>query len=149
MQLIGISQRDVRNFYPNIATHLDKYREAIISFYQENIRNQFELKDCNRIIYLDVMDIYINTQNSVRLLDFNPFSPTTDPLLFQWSEILESESDNCTFKCNLSEKEAQGTEPAYTFNRLPKEAFDFSHDGSSIADFAKRFNDELIASFKD
>ncbi len=86
----------------------------------------------------------------VRLVDFNPFSPATDSLLFEWSEILYSSPDGLShsveFRIVESNEEAQGNQPAYTHNRLPKEAFDFSGDASTIAEFAQRFNQEIVSS---
>lgn len=40
---------------------------------------------------LDVFDVYIlQNRRTVKLVDFNPFSPTTDGLLYDWSELYQS-----------------------------------------------------------
>jgi hypothetical protein len=38
---------------------------------------------------VDVFDVYISRKNSIRVLDFNPWSPVTDSLLFSWLELVE------------------------------------------------------------
>lgn len=35
----------------------------------------------------DTMDIYVTIKNIVRVLDFNPYGWTTQPLLFTWDEL--------------------------------------------------------------
>ncbi|KAJ2991664.1 hypothetical protein HDV02_003638 [Globomyces sp. JEL0801] len=91
---------------------------------------------------IDVLDVYCTNQFYVRIVDFNPFIPSTDPLLFEWSELLVQEFNEPVFRYNKSADEAQSNQPAYTHNRLPKEAFDFS-ENSTIAEFAQRFQQEL------
>ena len=44
----------------------------------------------NLYILIDVMDIYIERQRrKVWIVDFNPFTPSTDGLLFEWSELAQ------------------------------------------------------------
>ena len=39
----------------------------------------------------DVFDVYIlQNRQTVKLVDFNPFSPTTDGLLYGWAELYQS-----------------------------------------------------------
>lgn len=98
------------------------------------------------------MDVYCTSskKRTVKLVDFNSFGPCTDSLLFDWEELLnigEGGLENTLdFRIVASEIAAQGNQPAYTHNRLPKEAFDFSRDGSSIAEFVAKFSESLIDS---
>ena len=93
------------------------------------------------------MDIYCTSKNRfVKIIDFNSFGPSTDSLLFEWREILDDKIEQIQFRIVESEIDGQGNQPAYTHNRLPKEAFDFSGDGSSIAEFAERFSQSILES---
>lgn len=39
--------------------------------------------------FIDVFDVYIQRKNNkAYLVDFNPFSPTTDALLYHWDELM-------------------------------------------------------------
>lgn len=136
--IIGICQRDIRNFYPEISSNSAFYFDRIMPFFVKNIQRVFTLKDY-------VLDLYFTQDNMVRIMDFNPFSINTDPLLFQWSELLRLNQEATVIRCVDSESAAQGVEPAYAFNRLPKEAFDFSKDGKTLVEFAKRLQEEIIA----
>ena len=40
------------------------------------------------VFILDVFDVYRLRQNKVYLVDFNPYGPVTDGLLFSWDELL-------------------------------------------------------------
>ena len=92
-----------------------------------------------------VFDVYCTAKFSVKIVDFNPFCEKTDGLLFDWQELLETLDQKSTdFRFVESNSAAQGNQPAYTHNRLPREAFDFSSDGASIAEFVERFNQELL-----
>jgi hypothetical protein len=137
--LVGICQRDTRNYYPEISRNSDFYFKRIMSFFIKNVQSVFRLENY-------VLDLYFTQDDMVRIMDFNPFSINTDSLLFQWDELLGLTQEATSIRCVESESDAQGIEPAYTFNRLPKEAFDFSKDGASLADFAKRLQEEIIAS---
>lgn len=45
---------------------------------------------------VDVFDVYIQqSNNKVYLVDFNPFSPTTDALLYNWNELMACKSVWC------------------------------------------------------
>lgn len=90
-----------------------------------------------------MFDVYINRQREVKIIDFNPWASHTESLLFEWTEILESTVTNPQIKVIESEEESRGKQPAYLLNRLPKEAFDFSANGASIAEFAEEFNQQI------
>lgn len=40
----------------------------------------------------DTMDVYVATNRTVRLMDFNPIGGSTAPLLFDWDELGYGES---------------------------------------------------------
>jgi hypothetical protein len=91
------------------------------------------------------MDVYVSErQGKVYLLDINPFSVTTDSLLFQWEEILnQPASESPELRVIESQDQVQGaSQPAFSTNRLPKEGVDLSN-GASIEEFAARFHETL------
>lgn len=112
----------------------------------------------------DVFDVYINQNNrKIWLVDFNPFSPKTDSLLYTWPEIIGSTyapiaistthpltrysalsvSDPPHFRIIESQAGASGSAvPAYSTNRLPRDAIDLSN-GASIEQFAEDFRRNL------
>ena len=40
-----------------------------------------------RVVHADAFDLYVSTSCVVKLIDFNPYGGTTQPLLFTWEEI--------------------------------------------------------------
>ena len=91
------------------------------------------------------MDVYVNKSNKkVKIIDFNPFSPTTDSLLFDWDD-LDSQPVSDTPRCiviNSDEETHNSHAPSFVSNRVPKEVIDLSN-GASIEEFADRFREEL------
>ena len=107
--LIGISQRDI-NYYEFLADMKDELETTIHEFFEDRVRDQFEGDNCKHIFLLpfsplyvhcrcltyplsmlDVFDVYIlQNRRTVKLVDFNPFSPTTDGLIYDWSELYQS-----------------------------------------------------------
>ncbi|KAK7022908.1 hypothetical protein SK128_016043 [Halocaridina rubra] len=79
-ELIGISQRDVSQSYPCIGPEKPNIISDIQSFWHETIENKFPLESYT-------FDIYRPAKDSIILIDFNVFGPTTDCLLFDWVEF--------------------------------------------------------------
>lgn len=46
---------------------------------------------------IDSFDIYINSKDKIKIIDFNPICPSSSPLLFAWSEL-----GFMNFKSNIS-----------------------------------------------
>ncbi|CAG8438248.1 579_t:CDS:2 [Ambispora leptoticha] len=144
-ELIGISQRDV-NFYPFLLDIKEELRSKITQFFILNIQHKFANNNY-------VFDVYI-TRNRERvwLIDFNPFSHTTDSLLYSWDEILEGMQINQYFfpttqldmRLIRTQAEAsQSRNQPFSVNRYPREMFDLSQ-GQTLAEFAERFQRELV-----
>ncbi|KAJ3282693.1 hypothetical protein HK104_010770 [Borealophlyctis nickersoniae] len=141
-QLLAISQRDHANYYDFLPALAEDIRSRITNFYNEKIRGKFPDESF-------VFDVYINKSNrKVWLVDFNPFAPTTDSLLFTWEELLSATSDGnptATVRIVQSQQAASSSlSPAFGTNRLPRDAIDLSN-GVSIAEFAERFRREVEA----
>lgn len=54
-------------------------------------------------VWLDVFDVYIqrNSNNKVYLVDFNPFSPTTDAILYNWNELMSCKEEHSPIPCEI------------------------------------------------
>ncbi|CAL4059831.1 unnamed protein product, partial [Meganyctiphanes norvegica] len=103
-KLIGISQRDVSQNYSCISAQQNNIQSDIVSFWHENIENRFPLSDY-------VFDVYRPAKDKVILVDFNPFGPTTDQLLFTWEELKEKkEEEDDIYSCPriIEEEEISG-----------------------------------------
>ncbi|KAI9303859.1 D123-domain-containing protein [Cunninghamella echinulata] len=135
-ELIGITQRDMvyYDFLPTISEELET---KIYEFFEDYIRDGFGGDKY-------VFDIYVQQdRQKVWLLDFNPFSTTTDSLLYDWEELVKFDTDNQEpeFRIIQSEVEANGlvcNAPRFAANMVPKDVIDLS-DGKSIAEFAEDF----------
>ncbi|CAE6459904.1 unnamed protein product [Rhizoctonia solani] len=86
-RLIAISQRD-----PNFFEHLfpqetqGLMRSTIFAFWNQEVKSRF----ANGQVSSYVMDLLLTRDLSrAHIVDFNPYAPRTDPLLFEWSELAE------------------------------------------------------------
>eukprot|EP01083_Nonionella_stella_P000425 1223_1 len=83
--IIGVSQRDYTNFYEQLTTDEFKsnFLENLQTFFDEVVRNRFPDPDY-------VLDIYLDKSDRIWIVDFNPFCPVTDGLLFDWEDLTKS-----------------------------------------------------------
>lgn len=81
-------------------------------------------------------------ESRVFLIDFNPFAPTTDSLLFDWEELIPGIPVVPFFRVITSETQASQAMPAFSHNRYPQEVVGMS-DGASIAEFAQKWREAL------
>ncbi|KAF2471267.1 D123-domain-containing protein [Lindgomyces ingoldianus] len=80
-KLIALCQRDL-NHFDFLFKMQDRLQQAIQEFFDARIRDTFP--DANF-----TFDVYVPPpHNRVWLMDFNPWAPRTDPLLFGWLELL-------------------------------------------------------------
>ncbi|CAO3663092.1 unnamed protein product [Umbelopsis vinacea] len=118
-EIIGISQRDI-NYYEFLADMKDDLETTIHEFFEDRIRDQFTGDNY-------VFDVYIlQNRRTVKLVDFNPFSPTTDGLLFEWSELYSSEYESTVRTIVLIQHGAKGCGGLV--------------NGQTIAQFAENFH---------
>ncbi|KAK9810430.1 hypothetical protein WJX72_010569 [[Myrmecia] bisecta] len=78
--LIGVSQRDITSYYPQLRAQQEELMEIILEFFEEHLEHRFPSADY-------VVDLYVATNGKVRIVDFNPPGGTTSPLLFSWEEL--------------------------------------------------------------
>lgn len=128
----------------------------IETFFEKEILNTFPSQSCrhpslsctsiNSIQLADTFDIYFTRGNTrIFLLDFNPYAPQTDSLLFTYGELFllaSTPSELPALRLITSSTMSSHTMPSFSHNRYPKDVVDIS-SGASIAEFAKEWNAKL------
>lgn len=106
-EIIGITQRDM-NYYSFLKDIEADIEHSIYQFFEDVVRDGFDSVHCNVFNNLmrycnytyssceiDVFDVYLQrSNNKVYLVDFNPFNPTTDALLYNWDELMSCKVEN-------------------------------------------------------
>lgn len=85
--LVGISQREVTTFYPILLENKTTLERSIQQFYEDNVRLKFELENYT-------FDVYVTTDERIKVLDFNPWGAFTLPLLFDWEELEQNNRED-------------------------------------------------------
>lgn len=80
-ELVAISQRDYTTFYPSLVAIKAEVEADLVTFFTTKIKGKF----AGGRNY--TFDVYRRGTEDVLLIDFNPFSPVTDALLFTWGEL--------------------------------------------------------------
>ncbi|XP_014668909.1 PREDICTED: cell division cycle protein 123 homolog [Priapulus caudatus] len=98
-EIIGISQRDVTSHYDFVEANQEAICRDILDFFESKIKGRF--LDENY-----VFDAYRVGTGNVCLLDFNPFGPVTDSLLFTWDDLYQktTPSQNIYHNCDSLSK---------------------------------------------
>ncbi|KAI7884677.1 D123-domain-containing protein [Lichtheimia hyalospora FSU 10163] len=136
-----ISQRDL-TFYDYMAGIKDDIEEMIYAFFQDHVQSKFPNTSY-------VMDVYVDRpRHKVWLVDFNPFSPTTDGLLYDWNELIEFDPLNPEFEpeFRIIESVVESrvcNAPRFATNMVPKDVIDLS-DGRTVAEFAEEFERAMM-----
>ncbi|CAF1255537.1 unnamed protein product [Rotaria sordida] len=130
-RIIAISQRDSENYYEFIEPVADQIITNIVEFFNTHIQNKFPSGDY-------VVDIYRKDSNKLYIIDFNPWGPMTDSLLFDWPDILTLSLQNNNEKPEFRYVSSQnGIKPnSYTQYAVPKDIADISRerDFNKLAD---------------
>jgi len=92
--VIAISQRHIGVHFPHLNMQKETICSDIMHFYHTHIEGKFADADFT-------FDIWCKSRDNIMLLDFNPFGPVTDSLLFSWSELMSWPSNACEFRCVL------------------------------------------------
>ena len=93
------------------------------------------------------------------MVDFNPYAPNTDPLLFTYDELLTLLEDTLSGDSprtlpvfnvidSPTHPAAASNAPIHQHNMVPFEALSLS-SGRDIEEFAEAWKDEIQASMKD
>ena len=134
--LVAISQRNL-TFFPELINSYPTIVDRIVEFFPKIV---IDLDDY-------IFDVVV--QKRVTLIDISPCCPTTDPILFDWNDLLEFQHlapPRPIIKFVQSEQESSKEIP-YAVNRYPKETFDFSN-GRTLAEFAESISTEFAQSSK-
>lgn len=110
---------------------------------------------------LDVFDILLTRDfTRAHIIDFNPYAPRTDPLLFTYEELKDiysaallsssPASDIPEFRVISSRAHPSATRstPQHAHNMMPREALELSA-GKSIYDFQESWADQLRQAMED
>ncbi|KAF8957242.1 D123-domain-containing protein [Flammula alnicola] len=153
--LLGISQRDT-NFYQfwNDPATQRQVASAVREFWETNIKPKWTAQQDYIFDFLLTRDL-----SRGHILDFNPYAPKTDPLLFSYEELYElhhqSTSNESTNRLpvlrvidSASHPAAVSNAPVHQHNMIPFEAVNMS-SGRDIEEFADMWKESVKESMKD
>ncbi|PFH53960.1 hypothetical protein AMATHDRAFT_136028 [Amanita thiersii Skay4041] len=134
-RLIGITQRDA-NFYEFLND--PKTKEYIVStvacYWELNIKSKWTINEDYVFDFLLTRDL-----SHGHILDFNPYAPRTDAVLFTYEELNTLHTSGEALKMKVidfhSHPTAMRNTPAYQHNMIPFEALSLS-DGRDVTEFA-------------
>ncbi|KAI9462262.1 cytoplasmic protein [Boletus coccyginus] len=162
--LLGITQRDI-NFYNYLIDPVTqtKIKSTVRRLWEESIRPNWTLTQPDY-----VFDLLLSRDLSRgHVLDFNPYAPRTDPLLFSYEELHTlfiretcergQSSDGNTDALDLPELRvvdspmhpaATRNTPVHQHNMVPIEALSLG-EGTSISEFSEIWRDEVKRAMQD
>jgi len=141
--LLGISQRDPNYYeYLNEPSTQEKVTAAVKKFWETNIKGKLATGDYT-------FDILLTRDLSrAHILDFNPYAPRTDPLLFSYDDLLhvlaneKSSAPRLVVIDSRTHPAATSNAPANQHNMIPFEALSLS-SGRYIQEFAELWQEEI------
>ncbi|EFC49606.1 predicted protein [Naegleria gruberi] len=129
--LIGISQRDISNFYSFLVSDKDMYREKLVGFWEKFIKNSFPLENYT-------VDLYISRTGPVFIVDFNVYGPPTSPLLFASFKKGHLASDSTELEFRIIETDAGVMRPSFKmYTGVPMDFFSVEN-AQSMQDFIEK-----------
>ena len=169
----GISQRDT-NYYEFLSepTTRDIIVSTVQQFWQSNIETIWQSpEDCVYNLYIpcaqsligvigmaDTFDLLLTRDlTRAHILDFNPYAPRTDPLLFTYHDLFNLLStryirDNKRPELRVIDSRTHpatiSNAPAHQHNMVPFEALSMS-SGKDIEEFADLWRDNIRESMKE
>ncbi|KAH9847887.1 D123-domain-containing protein [Lenzites betulinus] len=150
--LIGISQRDP-NFYDfwNEPETQEKVVKAVSDFWERNIKGKWEQTQGNYTFdFLLTRDL-----SRGHIVDFNPYLPRTDPLLFTYEELHDillvrggSDEPELRVVDSPAHPAAARNAPTHQHNMVPIEALAMS-SGRGVSEFAEAWQEEIRKSMQE
>ncbi|XP_033647869.1 cell division cycle protein 123 homolog [Asterias rubens] len=134
--IIGISQRDHTNFFPDLIPLADDINLEIEDFHDRHIAGNFPDHDY-------VYDIYRQDKRKFLLIDFNPFGEVTDPLLFNWTDLNQldvTSPESQSWETFRIVRSFEGIQPSqYLSYRIPMDILHLTTgmDANKLADFLR------------
>ncbi|KAJ0975153.1 hypothetical protein J5N97_017118 [Dioscorea zingiberensis] len=132
-RLIAISQREVTTFYPVLPDRKHEIQPLIERFFDEVVRERFGSEDYT-------VDVYVTSDERVKVVDFNPWVAFTLPLMFEWKELEEEGFGEQGVEFRVIEGR-QGVRPGLK-TAVPYDYLD-TGEGSGWDQFLKRADEEL------
>lgn len=127
-RILGISQRDL-NHYIFLRALKTKIERAITDFVLNTFVSRFPLK-C-------VVDLYVPAPyTTAEIIDVNPFTRKTDPLLFTWHELLTQVLVD-PFRLVESVNPARFASKEYSESSVPIEALDGSLNSGEMVEMVR------------
>ena len=122
----------------------------------KTVRDSLPLQNVNThsILFSDVFDILMTRDLSRgHILDFNPYAPRTDTLLFTYEELqslLDAGALKPIFRAidSRSHPAAVRNTPLHQHNMVPLDALDMS-SGQAIESFAELWRQSILESMHD
>ncbi|KDR82744.1 hypothetical protein GALMADRAFT_58004 [Galerina marginata CBS 339.88] len=150
-KLLGISQRDTNYYeFQNDPSTQQKVISAVQGFWEENIKPKWTAQPDYVFDFLLTRDL-----SRGHIIDFNPYAPKTDPLLFTYEELRglhestkEGQIPVLKVIYSASHPAANTNAPAHQHNMIPFEAVDMS-SGRDIEEFAELWKETVKASAQD
>ena len=148
---IGICQRDIYNYYAFLFEMKSCLKDSIFKLF-ENVKDNFPDNDCIPILTIVTFDVYIDNSNSECLIiDFNPFTQSTDSLLFDWEEIYLLKENSTIFKLVENQLMANSASNSlssnYYLNKIPQDLLSLSN-GSNSAEYLENIIREMQTAIK-
>ncbi|GAA6022872.1 hypothetical protein JCM11491_007026 [Sporobolomyces phaffii] len=141
-RLLGISQRDTTYYdFLQPESARTQVMDQVSTFWSSVVKDEFPLSDYTLDVYLT------RDQSRTFIIDFNPYSPSTDSLLFTYAELASvalspAGPDRLPILKVVESEGSAGTLPRYSHNRYPKDVVELS-EGQSVAEFAKVWGEKL------
>lgn len=137
--VIGVSQRDL-NYYTFLEPLVNEFKDTIDEFVQETFLDKFPENSC-------VIDVYIpRPYNKLFLIDVNPFSRNTDPLMFSWNELLNTVVDeNKDYELRIVPENnvARFATKEHSENHMPKDVVEASLNPEAIKELTQKWQELL------
>eukprot|EP01105_Mastigella_eilhardi_P021340 TRINITY_DN5162_c0_g1_i1.p1 TRINITY_DN5162_c0_g1~~TRINITY_DN5162_c0_g1_i1.p1 ORF type:complete len:178 (-),score=40.68 TRINITY_DN5162_c0_g1_i1:45-578(-) len=76
-RLNALSQYYADCYFPSVVEHKDELAQRVLHFYEEHIRDLLPMDDY-------VVDFAVMDKTTIKVIELNPFGPTTGGGLFDW-----------------------------------------------------------------
>ena len=140
--LVGISQRQSSSFYKYLLDDQAHIFESIVEFFDTKVKDKFADKNF-------VVDVYRYNNDTLKIVDFNPFGQVTDSLLFSWKELIDMDEQNFDDSCESIFRvvtDENGIQPSpYLSYGLPTDALSIA-SGGEINKIIEFFQDNDLLS---
>ncbi|SCU92725.1 LAMI_0E11760g1_1 [Lachancea mirantina] len=136
--IVGVSQRDL-NYYDYLKPLSHTFEDLVDDFIEDIVLPNFPDKSF-------VCDVYIPRPFSkVWLIDMNPFSRTTDSLLFSWHELVIKDISDCEYELRLVTEHNIGrfATKEHSENQVPREVADAAIDSNAIRELTQKWSQLL------